>query len=446
MANSRPPTPLSTVTHDAQTVVRKKRTLREKIGTGPLFISIVFHLILVIVGFLWVFRIIIPEEEKVDFMPASGGGGSPLSESKAKQHRVRMTQPNMSRVAALGATSNLVLPDPDESSSISSVGDMSPSSLAGGMGGSGTGGGKGTGDGKGIGAGLGSGLGNGSGMKNPFGMLTLDKDALVGTFYDLKQNKDGSPTGFQEKETLQAISEFVTRGNWNIRLLDKYFKAPNTLYQTKLYIPIMDAAEAPNAFGCGNDVQPVNWVALYRGYVTPPRSGKFRFVGRADNVLVIRFNSKVVLDGGDYSAGMARPVWDPASIDLLAGRSGNREAEKEARRGGFDLPVKSYGYSNAGQYNERGGMMVGKDFIVKQGQRYPVEILISELGGLFGASLLIEEDGVKYEKDATGSPILPLFRLDQSQPAPSTESRGSPPYSLEHSTWKIVSGQMVDGI
>lgn len=431
---------------EAPPTVRKKRTLREKIGTGPLFISIVFHLILVIIGFLWVFRIILPEEEKVDFMPASGGGGSTLSESKAQQHRVRMTQPNMARIAALGTTSDLVLPEPDESSSIASVGDMSPSSLAGGMGGSGTGGGKGNGNGNGIGDGMGSGLGNGSGLKNPFGMLSLDKNALVGTFYDLKQNKDGTPTGFQEKETLEAISQFVTRGNWNIRLLEKYYKAPNTLYQTKLYIPIMSASEAPNAFGCGKDVQPVNWVALYRGYVTPPRSGKFRFVGRADNVLVIRFNSKVVLDGGDYSAGMAKSIWDSASIGVLAGRSGNRDAEKEARRGGYDLPVKSYNYSNAGQYNERGGLMVGKDFTVSQGQRYPVEILISELGGLFGASLMIEEDGVRYEKDSTGSPILPLFRLDQSQPAPSTESRGSPPYVLENTTWKVVPGQMVDGI
>jgi hypothetical protein len=446
MAKSSPPTPPSTVKPDARIVSGKRRSLRERIGTGPLFISVIFHLVLVIVGFLWVFRTILPVEEKVDFMPASGGGGSPLSESKAQQHRVRMTQPNMARVAAVGAISNLTLPEPDESSSIASVGDMSASSLSGGMGGSGTGGGKGTGNGKGVGDGLGAGLGNGSGLKNPFGMLTLDKDALVGTFYDLKQNKDGTPTGFQEAETLKAISEFVTRGNWNIRSLEKYYKAPNTLYQTKLYIPIMDAAEAPNAFGCGKDVQPVNWVALYRGFVTPPRSGKFRFVGRADNVLVIRFNSRVVLDGGDYSAGMARSIWDPDSIKLLAGQTGNRDAEKEARRGGYDLPVKSYGYSNAEQYNERGGLMVGKEFIVKQGMRYPVEILISELGGLFGASLLIEEDGVNYEKDKTGSPILPLFRLDQSQPAPSSETRGSPPYSLEHATWKIVPGQMVDGI
>jgi hypothetical protein len=59
---------------------------------------------------------------------------------------------------------------------------------------------------------------------------------------------------------------------------------------------------------------------------------------------------------------------------------------------------------------------------------------------------LIEEDGATYQKDATGSPILPIFRLDQSQPAPSTEVRGSPPYSVDDTPWRVVSGTMVDGI
>jgi len=154
----------------------------------------------------------------------------------------------------------------------------------------------------------------------------------------------------------------------------------------------------------------------------------------------------VVLDGGDYSARVARPIWDAGTIAVLAGTSGNRDQEKEMRRGGYDIPVKSYHYPTCGQYNERGGVMVGKDFTVKAGAKYPVEILLSELGGLFGASLMIEEDGVEYKKDAAGTPILPLFRLDADLPAPSTENRGSPPYDPEGPVWKFIPGEVVGGI
>jgi hypothetical protein len=414
-------------------------------GAGSLSISVLLHVILLVIGVFWVLRVVQDPPKKVDFMPPSGGGGEPSAEVQAKRKRMNAVAQEIPRLAALDVASAITLPEPDPSSQLSALESLTSGKPSGGLGGSGSGGGKGNGSGKGIGDGTGPGLGGGSGFQNPFGMLDGRKTALVGNFYDLKQKKDGTPTGFDESATLQVLSDFVTKDNWNLRKLEEFFKAPNTLYQTKLYIPIMSAALALEAFGC-KDVQPVFWVAHYRGMIEAPRAGRFRFVGRADNVMVVRFNRKVVLDGGDYSAKLGKVIWDAGSISVLAGNSENSDQEKEMRRGGYDIPVKSYQYPTSGQYNERGGVMVGKDFTVKAGAKYPVEILLSELGGLFGASLMIEEDGVEYKKDSSGSPILPLFRLDSELPAPSTENRGSPPYDPEGPVWKVIPGEVVGGI
>ncbi len=122
----------------------------------------------------------------------------------------------------------------------------------------------------------------------------------------------------------------------------------------------MSAGRAPAAFQCGPEVKPSNWLVVYRGVVTPPKSGTYRFVG--------------------------------ADFQAVAGTS------------------------------------------------YPIEILISESGGnLFCASLLIEEKGETYPKASGGSPILPLFRLDDSVPPPS-DADNSPPYDPAGPVWKLVPG------
>ena len=40
---------------------------------------------------------------------------------------------------------------------------------------------------------------------------------------------------------------------------------------------------------------------------------------------------------------------------------------------------------------ELGGLLAGKEFSVKEGETYPIEILIAEEGGAFGFALFIED-------------------------------------------------------
>jgi hypothetical protein len=420
--------------------VPRERTFWQKLGGGSLSVSVVLHLLLLAVGVIWVFKIIPPPPPKnVDFMPRSGGGGTPSAESHAKKQQLRISQPNLARVVAMGASSSLVLPEPDNISQMSSVGSLSAGGLSAGLGGTGTGGGKGSGDGKGFGDGLAAGMSTGHGNKNPFGMAELTSGGLEGSFYDLKQDKDLKPSEITDAGVMEALKDITKRGIKE-RDFAKYFKAPGKLYQTKFLIPLMSAEEAPAAFDAQKYVQPKRWVVVYRGVVKAPKSGKFSFVGAGDDVLVVRFNNRLVFDHGYTLAttGGRGGMMSEANYN----KDKSSDAVKNFKRNSpMPVPTQTYKYATTGRLNrEVDGLAVGPEFQVNAGSSYPIEIMISEIpGGLFSTALLIQESGVSYPKDPAGYPILPLFRLDHSLPDPALTGE-APPYAMDGPVWKLVPG------
>ena len=64
----------------------------------------------------------------------------------------------------------------------------------------------------------------------------------------------------------------------------------------------MDANDAPTAFGVGDAVKPSKWLAYYQGEIVAPKTGKYRFHGVGDDVLVVRVKNRVVLDGSIMNA------------------------------------------------------------------------------------------------------------------------------------------------
>ncbi len=404
------------------------RSTWQKLGGSSLSISLIFHGVLVVIGVIWVFQIIPrPEPKAVSFLGKSGGS-SPASEVKVKQS-VQMAQSAMARVAALDAVSPVVLAEPAAMTQMVALGAL------------GRGGGpKGLGE-KGRGLGLGDGLeigvSDGMGTKSPFGMVTPDKGALTGTFYDLKQTSDRQPTHVTDDEMRTELKAIV-RSGFKERAFKKYFKAPRTLYQTKLQIPIQSADGAPAAFECDKEVQPKRWIVVYRGAVQAPRSGRYRFVGACDDVMVVRFNNRAVFDYGYTIAGVGATNYG-RSVEM-SGATQNSELAKEIRKlTPMRLPISFYKYTQTPTYNQHiGGMAIGPEFDAKAGQTYPIEILIGEIpGGSFGVSLLIEELGVNYQKDPGGAPILPLFRLDHSLPNPDLKGE-APPFDPTGVPWKSV--------
>jgi hypothetical protein len=233
--------------------------------------------------------------------------------------------------------------------------------------------------------------------------------SLVGKFYDLKHLKNRTgPSKLDEQNGYPSeLSKFVNSG-WNTANLEKFFAAPNTLHTTQFFIPKINAQAGPSAFGLG--VQPKMWVVHYQGKVIPTESGTFRFVGMGDDVLVVRFNGRVVLD-----CGSTNPSGHPP--------------QKFYESAGLQVDTKKEGM---GWYK---GLGVGDPVQVNGGESYPMEVLLGEWSGIdFKAWLLIEKDGEKYEKDPKGNPILPIFKLLASEvPKPSNEA---PVYAKTGPVWK----------
>lgn len=416
-------------------LTKPKVSYWRRLGGGSLTISLVVHAVVLIIGVILVVQVIPPPPEKiVDFKPG-GGGGAPRSNPSAQKQNTRMKSA-ASRIAAKGASSSFTLPPPESSSGMSTLGALGGGSL-GGMGGSGgAGGGFGGGTGTGIGGGMGPGMGGGLG--NPFGMLDPNAGALVGAFYDLKQTSDRKPTGMTPDEHRVFLREFTSKG-WKEKDLEHYYQAQKKVYQTKVYIPLMSANAAPAAFQCEKEVEPSRWVVVYRGVVSPPKTGRYRFVGGADDVMVVRFDNKHVFDHG-WSLGTIG-MHHSGAANAVKGQSGNRDLDRLAKKNyPMDVPLTFYQYQSTPNYNKAvHGLAVGPIFSAKAGAEYPIEILISEIpGGSFCAALMIEEVGAKYEKDPMdGSPILPLFRLDGGQPKVK-EGADVPPYDPNGPIWKLV--------
>ena len=135
-----------------------------RLGGGALTFAIIFHVILLIVGAIWIFQVIREPEKKVDFLPGGGsaGGGARDAQTKVQQKKRAQITPstNVKRVFAEGATSNYAIPDPgDNFGEMSTLSSLAGGGMSGGLGGSGSGGGFGSGHGTGTGLGMGGGAG-----------------------------------------------------------------------------------------------------------------------------------------------------------------------------------------------------------------------------------------------------------------------------------------------
>lgn len=236
--------------------------------------------------------------------------------------------------------------------------------------------------------------------------------------YDAESN----PSGFKyidcTANVLRILKEFHNR-KWDTRVFAPYFVPDTKLYTSSFYIPMTSASYAPEAYQCADRVQDGGWVCVYKGRVRAPKTGKFRFVGTGDDYLGVRFNNDVVLQAGylipslfeepgvatHHLSGMQDPnakshkVW----ADVKAGKV-------PALAGQELVQVKGCNTWN----RELGGLVAGKVFSVKEGETYPIQIVISEVpGGAFGCMLLIED--VTDGKKAVGGKY-DIFRTNFNMP------------------------------
>ncbi|MDX2082024.1 MAG: hypothetical protein SFU53_14660 [Terrimicrobiaceae bacterium] len=352
-----------------------------------LILSILIHLLFIVGATVWVVQTI-QAQRKVTFQ---GGAAAPNPGRRAMEHQVQVAKRQMGSSAPAVAkritTTGLATFTLPEMPDMPGIESSAPALMAG-MGGSGFGLGVGSGLGGGPGGGGG---GSGTGVAAPaFGFRDAPKPGfLVGTFYDLKQDRDGKPTNMNEEGYGWTVQGFVRNG-WKEKDLEPFFQAPQKLYAPQIFMPMMDANAAPAAFGVGERVQPRMWIVVYRGKVTPNESGYYRFCGFGDDVLVVRWRKQVVLDCGFMDVTGLQPE-------------------------GY---VRSEGLAIHGSLPPRyQGLGIGTRFYASANSSYDIEILVGEHpGGQFKAYLMLMKVGEDYEQDLGGQPKLPIFRLADGPP------------------------------
>jgi hypothetical protein len=374
----------------------------KRFGAGSMLISIIIHVIILGSATVWVVSSSMPQRK-----PSFQGGGNNNS-APAVQHAVKManTQPNLAaltqRLVVENAASSVTLPDLPSTGN-TGPGSMSPGGLSGGPG-----------------LGQGAGIGN---LKAPIMPLFGFKEAptsgtLVGRLYDLKQNRSKKPNPDLAKLgpgqlAVKEVTDFI-KGGWTASALSQFYQAPTALYATQIFVPTMAADEAPKAYGVEKEVEPKAWVAHYRGRVSPPATGAYRFVGAGDDLMAVRMDGRLVLDCG-----------------------GAKGSTFKTDRTGSAKPSYNYDYAkNNWLTSTRGGFTVGNRMELRAGQYYDIDIVFSEgPGGQFCAMLLFEQEGVDYKKDAKGNPILPIFRVaaNKTVPAPT-----APQFDADGPVWKAV--------
>jgi hypothetical protein len=236
-----------------------------------------------------------------------------------------------------------------------------------------------------------------------FGTDDRENAGLIGIFYDLKQTqtRENKRANFTE-----IVAKFIDSG-WDEFVLRDFYRVSRALHTTQIFIPYMDARAAPEAFGVAQTVKPSHWLIHYKGQVQAPRSGRFRFVGLADDMLAVAVNGETSLVASHHNV-------------------------KVPTRWRSSVPTDTKGPC--------GPLIYGDWFSVKQGEIFDLDIVIGEIpGGGFGAWLQIQEEGVSYPESDTPHTRFPVFQMRSEQLDPAIFKWGKVPfYSLSGDQWTGV--------
>lgn len=240
--------------------------------------------------------------------------------------------------------------------------------------------------------------------KNAFGESTRIAASLIGVLYDLKQTQNHQPTNVDAGSYSAVVDEFLSK-DWDESVLNRYYRVATALYATQIFMPQMQAGAAPKAFGVEKSVMPSRWLIHYKGQVSPPSAGTYRFWGFADDILAVAVNGKTVLVGNRSDTRLPNVKWKSSEPD------GAKAANNFLRAGDWmDLKADE---------------IIDMDVIV--GERP---------GGLFNAFLLVEKRGESYAKDDKGHSIFPIFQVAPYDTKAINDLSIAPAFAKGHRPWK----------
>ena len=302
----------------AEPLHRPKRTFWRRVGGEGLIASVVVHVALILIAVAWVVSTITDQAGQKDPNNFATGAGGGSGGQTAKQFKTKAAPKNIKSLAK--ANSRITSKNANATLAVASLPSMANPLLSAGAIGGGSSKGFGGGSGGGIGSGKGVGVGGGKNFVSLFGAKggAGVTPGLPGNFYDFKQTAAGKPSAMfgnpeatdifgpenakQNDLFRKELRAFIVDKRWSPAALTDKFKAPDTLYAGQIFVPNMRANGAPQAYGMKENVRGSRWMAHYKARVICPQNAKFRFVGSADDYIIIRWNNRVALDAGYYQA------------------------------------------------------------------------------------------------------------------------------------------------
>jgi hypothetical protein len=275
----------------------RKRNLLAALGLNSFAVSVLIHVFLGVIAAYLIVEHFQGRHHNFEAAP-------PVNQAKEIEHKMEVAKkrdpggapPDLKRITST-AISDITLPDVPV---VPDVDDVSPSPISG-LGG--------------LGMGTGTGNGNGSGDGSGYGSDEPDDTGFLGNIYDLKQTADHQPTEAAEnaveassggtadpnfensaptKAGMRILGSFLS--DWDMGTMDQYYKSPATLSNYQICIPVTLSENAPKAYHVEGIIHPRRWVAIYHAKITPPTSGTYRFIGFADDFMVVRIDDENVLD------------------------------------------------------------------------------------------------------------------------------------------------------
>lgn len=236
-----------------------------------------------------------------------------------------------------------------------------------------------------------------------FGRQDNSESGLIGILYDLKQTQKREPSGLKGNDYIRVLDEFLA-SDWSESILNRYFRATRALYASQIFIPLMDAGRAPKAFGMEKVIKPSAWIVVYKGQVSPPEDGTYRFAAYADDIIAVAVNGKNVVVAGRPDTTKYLDVWKP-------------------QEAGPRVPAGN------------GSLVFGDWISLKKDDPVDLDVLVGERpGGQFCAFLLYEKQGAEYPKNPKGEPMLPVFQIGRLT-TPRSPTRDTPPFSDAETGW-----------
>ena len=131
-----------------------------------------------------------------------------------------------------------------------------------------------------------------------------------GQVFDMKRMPDGNAVpGLQAgslftdqvvpatTSMLDGVSKWAS-GSWSLNeLRSTYFSVAQDLPRNHFIQPQTSVAQLPSVLGVQGKASTHGLLAYYTGEYLVPDTGQYRFLGRADGILIVRVNNEVVLDG-----------------------------------------------------------------------------------------------------------------------------------------------------